>query len=237
MKNNLLLTIITLLLLTSCLLPSQGGTSTPEPIPPTSTSTPTDRSIYKDGLNPVYHSILNELPYASLYSIDFVIADDLYHVTGSETVIYTNAEDIALNEVKFRLFPNILGGEMTVENVMVNGEAVTPNYALNESLITIPFKDSLEPEKSITISMDFNITVPQTVELNYGVQAYFDDVLTLAHAYPVVTVYDDEGWNAEIPPQAGDVTYTDMSFFIVIVDAPKEVTLVGSGRETSRQDN
>jgi aminopeptidase N len=85
--------------------------------------------------------------------------------------------------------------------------------------------------------MDFNLTVPQTVELNYGVQAYYDNVLALAHAYPMIAVYDDEGWNAEIPPQSGDVTYADMSFFIVTVEAPKGVTLVGSGREISRQDN
>jgi len=79
--------------------------------------------------------------------------------------------------------------------------------------------------------------VPETVELNYGVQAYYDDVLALAHAYPMIAVYDDEGWNAEIPPQSGDVTYADMSFFIVSVEAPKGVTLVGSGREISYQDN
>ena len=63
--------------------------------------------------------------------------------------------------------------------------------------------------------MDFAVTVPQSVELNYGVLAYFEDVLTLAHAYPMIAVYDDEGWNAEIPPQSGDVTYADASFFLV----------------------
>ena len=47
-----------------------------------------------------------------MYEIKFNIADDLYHITGNETVTYTNAEDIELKEVKFRLFPNILGGEM-----------------------------------------------------------------------------------------------------------------------------
>jgi aminopeptidase N len=33
------------------------------------------------------------------------------------------------------------------------------------------------------------------------------------------------------------VTYADMSFFIVTVGAPRNVTLVGSGREIGRQDN
>ena len=233
MKKNFLLSI-TPLLLTSCLLFTQQTESTPEPIPPSPTP---DRSIYKNGLAPEYQSILDELPYASMYEIKFNIADDLYHITGSETVIYTNAEDIELKEVKFRLFANILGGKMHVDEVTVNGEVIIPNYSLDDSLLTVPLKNPLQPKESVTLSMDFELIVPQTIELNYGVQAYYDDVLALAHAYPMISVYDDEGWNAEIPPQSGDVTYADMSFFIVTVEAPKGITLVGSGREISRQDH
>ncbi len=235
MKKIFLLSSLALLLLPSCLFITQQADSTPEPIPPT--FSPTDRSIYKDGLIPEYQNILNELPYASIYDIQFNIADDMVHIKGSETVTYTNAEDIELNEVKFRLFPNILGGEMHVDEVNVNGEVIVPNYTLNDSLLTVPLKQPLQPQEKITLSMDFNLSVPETVELNYGVQAYYDDVLALAHAYPMIAVYDDEGWNAEIPPQSGDVTYADMSFFIVSVEAPKGVTLVGSGREISQQDN
>jgi aminopeptidase N len=81
--------------------------------------------------------------------------------------------------------------------------------------------------------MSFTVTVPQSIEMNYGVLAYFEDVLALAHAYPVIAVYDDEGWNAEIPPQSGDVTYAEASFFLVKVRAPKNVTLVTSGQRLS----
>jgi hypothetical protein len=241
MKKIILLSSITLLFLTTCLFITQWGKSTPEPIPPTPTLdipiSPEDRSIYKDGLAPEYQNILNKLPFASMYDIKFDIADDLYHITGNETVTYTNGEDVELKEVKFRLFPNILGGEMHVDEVAVNGEVIIPNYSLNDSLLTVPLKTPLKPKESVKLSMDFNITVPQTVDLNYGVQAYYDNVLALAHAYPMIAVYDDEGWNAEIPPQSGDVTYADMSFFTVTVDAPKDVTLVGSGREINRQEN
>jgi aminopeptidase N len=91
----------------------------------------------------------------------------------------------------------------------------------------------LEAGESIVIHMDFSVTVPQSVDLNYGVLAYAEDVLALAHAYPMIAVYDDEGWNAEIPPQTGDVTYADASFFIVKVIAPKDLIVVASGRQVS----
>jgi hypothetical protein len=228
----------------SCLLFRQPAESTPEPVPPTvtpevtpsPTSLSATRSIFKDRLAPEYQDVLNKLPYASMYEIKFNIADDLARVSGSETVTYTNAEEVDLNKVELRLFANILGGKMRVDNVTVNGKTVKPTYSLKDSLMIVSLTNPLKPKESLTLSMDFNLTVPQTVDLNYGVQAYYDDVLALAHVYPVVAVYDDEGWNAEIPPQSGDVTYSDMSFFDVTVEAPKGVTLVGSGREINRQE-
>jgi len=213
---------------------------------PTATATPPsdslfdtpweDRSPFEAGLVPSAQPVLQEMPDASVYHLEFNIEDDIFHITGTEQVRYTNAEEIALQEVQFRLFPNILGGEMTVSNVKAEGQSVTPEYELQDSLLIVPLSKPLEPGQSVVLSMDFAVTVPQDVELNYGVLAYFEDVLTLAHAYPMVAVYDDEGWNAEIPPQSGDVTYADAAFFLVKVSAPKELTLVTSGQRLSADE-
>jgi hypothetical protein len=189
-----------------------------------------DLSLFKSGLIQSQQPALGELTNASVYHLEFNIAEDLYHVTGTEEVRYTNAETVPLNEVELRLFPNILGGEMTVTEVSVEGKSVTPKYGLENSLLIVPFAKPLEPNQSVLLRMDFAVTVPQSVELNFGVLAYFDDVLALAHAYPMICVYDDEGWNAEIPPQSGDVTYADESFFLVRVTAPKGLTLVTTGQ-------
>jgi len=84
--------------------------------------------------------------------------------------------------------------------------------------------------------MDFTVSVSDSLESNYGVLAYVDDVLSLAHAYPMISVYDDEGWNTELPSQNGDVTYADASFYIVRVTAPKELVLVTSGHRVSHTE-
>jgi hypothetical protein len=180
--------------------------------------------------------VLDELKGASVYHIEFNIAEDIYHITGTEEVRYTNTESVALNEIQFRLFPNILGGAMQVTNLQVDGQPSTPNYGLNNSLMIVPLPKALEPEQSLTLRMDFTVTVPQDVELNFGVLAYYDDVLALAHAYPMICVYDDEGWNAEFPSQNGDMTYGDASFYLVRVNAPKGLTLVTSGARISSSE-
>jgi aminopeptidase N len=52
----------------------------------------------------------------------------------------------------------------------------------------------------------------------------------------MICVYDDEGWNAEIPSQNGDLTYTDASFYIVRITAPKALTMVTSGQRVSSDE-
>ncbi|MDX1377921.1 MAG: M1 family metallopeptidase, partial [Anaerolineales bacterium] len=110
-------------------------------------------------------------------------------------------------------------------------------YDLNDSLMIVRLPAPLEIGQSIVFKMDYSVTVPQSLQLNYGVFAYANEVLALAHAYPVIAVYDDEGWNAEIPPQDGDVAYQDVAFYLVQIRAPKDVTLVTSGRTISRDED
>ena len=226
------------LLLSSCTFtpPTQTSpTSTPQQDP---LQTPwDDLSIFKSGLVASEQSVLNDLQGASVYHLEFTIADNLYEITGTEEVRYTNTENVELNEVQFRLFPNILGGEMEISNLTVDGQPVSPDYQLAKSLMSVPLSTPLEAGQSIVIKMDYAVTVPQEVELNYGVLAYYDDVLALAHAYPVICVYDDEGWNAELPPQDGDVTYADAAFYLVRVHAPNKLTLVTSGSEIQRDED
>lgn len=231
-KKNFTFSLLTLLFLPACLFLQPQAKATPEPPAPQ----PANLSIFKAGLNPQYHAVIDELSNASVYQIELFIHDNLYEITGKQSVTYANNENTALDEIHFRLFSNILGGKMTVKNIQVNNESVQPKYSLNDSLLILPLKNALAPNQKITISMEFEVTVPRSVDLNYGAQAYYNDVLALAHAYPMVAVYDDEGWNAEIPPQSGDVTYADMSFFIVTVDAPKDLVLAASGVETNVEE-
>jgi hypothetical protein len=230
------------LLPASCTSPTPTPDSPPNPPTPTTAPDPMgtpwdDRSIFQNGLVASERSVLNELQGASVYHIEFTIADNLYQLTGTEEVRYTNTENVGLNEVQFRLFPNILGGEMTISNLTVDGLSISPEFQLGNSLMIVRFPAPIEVGQSIVIKMDYAVTVPQSLDLNYGVLAYFEGVLALAHAYPMIAVFDDEGWNAEIPPQSGDVTYADAAFYLVRVRAPKGLTLVTSGREIQRGED
>jgi len=228
------------LLLASCAAP----TLTASPLESTTTAAPAttsdpmhsawnDRSIFQDGLVESEWHVLNELAGASVYHLEFNIEDDMRHITGAEQVQYTNTETVPLSEVEFRLFPNILGGAMQVTNVRANDQTVTPSYGLENSLMILPLPKPLEPGHNTILKMDFEVTVPTELDPYYGMLVWYGNVLSLAHAYPKICVYDDEGWNAEIPSTEGDVTYSDAAFYLVRVTAPKGLTLITSGREIS----
>jgi aminopeptidase N/predicted small lipoprotein YifL len=228
---------------TEPLEPTQVVTEAP---PPTLASTPDpspgsgaawdDRAIYRAGLIAAEQGALERLPGASVYHIDLQIPDDFRLLTGQQEVHYTNQEDEPLDEIYFRIFPNVAGGTALVSNVKVDGKNVEAAYEFEDSALRVPLPTALGPGEEAAIQMDFEVEVAREMGGNYGLFGYFDGVLVLDEFYPVIPVYDDEGWNVEVPPPNGDITYYDASFYLVRVTTPAELTVVASGVETAREE-
>ncbi len=194
-----------------------------------------DRSVFEKGLIESDRAILDQLPGASLYRIDLEISDDYLLLNGHEEVIYTNREDVPLNEVYFRVFTNITGGTTQVSSVEVAGKIAKPSYEYADTALRIPLFEPLQPGEEVNIQMDFKVDIALEMGGNYGLFGYFEDILVLDEFYPAIVVFDDEGWNVEIPPETGDLTYFDTSFYIVTVTAPKDLVMAASGIELSAQ--
>ncbi len=194
-----------------------------------------DRAPFREGLVASEQGVLQQLVDATVYHIDLKIADDLLRLDGQQELRYTNQEMAPLTEIYFRLFPNLFGAVMSVEDVTLDGEGVNPQYELADSAMRVPFAVPLQPGDEVVLGLAFSVHVPLSAGGNYRIFGYMDDVLALAHFYPMVSVYDDEGWNVEIPPQYGDVVFADSSFYVVRVTAPLGLTIVGSGVEIQRE--
>jgi len=195
-----------------------------------------DRSPFAAGLVSGEQATREQHPGASIYHIDLTISDDLTRLDGREEVRYTNTEDVPLHDVHFRLFPNIQDGGIAISNITVDSEMVEASYEVENSDLIVPLPQPLQPGEQVVIGMDFRVDVPTESGGNYGIFASVDDILTPAHFYPMIAVYDDEGWNVELTPPAGDPTYADTSYFLVRIDAPAGQTIVASGSETGREE-
>lgn len=180
------------------------------------------RSEFADALDPSG---------CSQYEIELEIDPVNSYVSGSEKISYANAEGESLDVLYLRLFPNAphYGGAMTVTNLLVRGEPAPGELELEDSALRIPLDTPIANGERITVSLDFGVRVPRTRAVGYGLFSYVDGVMALPNVYPVIPVYDDEGWNVEIAPDYGDDPYTDVASYAVRITAPPEMVIIASG--------
>jgi aminopeptidase N len=215
----------------------------PAPVSPTAQTTPApvwpdwnDRDVFKSGLIPSEWHILDELPDAPAYRLDLTIDPDMVHIHGDESLRYTNHSGDLLDELQLHLYPNLLGGDLTVKSVHVNGIALPYEASDKRSVLHIPLDEALRPSNSIIVNIRFETTVPTELTSNYGILASAEGVLALAHAYPSIAIYNEGRWATEIPAEQGDVTYAEAGFFYVRVHAPRKLMLIASGSEVARSE-
>jgi len=171
---------------------------------------------------------------ATRYQIDLKIDDALTSVSGHQDVYYTNGEGNALDKLYFNLIPNTGGDFLNVENIQINGFHVEGSMVFINSILEITLAELLQPGESVEVSMDFSGTVPEQMGGNYGLYIFQEEILALDSFFPIIPVYDEEGWNVQNPPRNADMIYTDAAFFEVRVDAPKNLVLVASGSEVGK---
>jgi len=209
-------------------------TSTPTPLP---ASTPT--MVYDEALRQPYEEDDDAFPDATRYDLELTLDVEEATVLGQGRIRYTNTEDVPLDTLYLRLFPNTpgYGGTMTVTNLTLNGQLIEPATELDGSALRIPLEPALAPDAQVDLALDFSLALPTDQLLGdsrrdgggYRQLGYFEDTIALANAYPIVPVYDDEGWNVELAPTYGDAVFSDVAFFDVTIVAPRTMTLAASG--------
>lgn len=243
MRKRLGIAVWILVVLAACSGQSDGAAEAPEPTETLFESFSLeeydwdDRSVFEANLVAEARGVLTQLPQASVYHISLSIPPEIDPVTGSLAVRYTNAEDLPLDEVYFRLFPNVNGGQLEVANVRVDGSPVEAVFGSGMTSMAVPLGSPLEPGEAVEIEMEFRLQIAREMGGNFGLFGFFSDVLVLDTFYPMIPVYDREGWHMDEPSMVGDFTFNDASFYLVEVSAPEELTLVASGIEISRRED
>jgi len=173
------------------------------------------------------------------YHIDLVVDMETLTLTGSQRLLYTNNETVELSEIYFRLFPNTPdhGGRLSVERILVNGQEPEVIYELSDTAMKVLLAEPLAPEAQLEILIDFRVVVPEGNEHGYGAFNYENGIMALAGFYPLVPVYDDEGWNVELAPDYGDVVYSDTALYNLHLTVPEDTMVATSGSLVSETDN
>lgn len=213
--------------------PLSFHTSTPTHTPPS--ASPLSPPNLAQALRPEFVTDLGLFPDATRYEIELTVDLGATTVTGHERVSYTNTEDAPLDTLYLRLFPNTPGysGAMTTTNILLDERPTVPLVELGGSALCLPLDPPLEPGARLDLVLDFTLALPTRADQGYRQLGYYNGVLALANAYPLIPVYDDEGWNVELAPPYGDAVYSETSFYTVRVTAPTRMTLTTSGTCTA----
>jgi hypothetical protein len=161
-----------------------------------------------------------------------VTYDSQNHViNGKLSVTFTNNTGVRLNDVYFNLWGNAAnfrtnGGGMDVKNVKVNGKVA--NHHLQDTALHIDA--TLPKNHKSTVSMDFTVHVPKGQD-RFG---WDGDTVSLGNWFPILAVYDDEGWNVDPYFPYGESFYSLTGNFDVTVTTDKKQVIAATGTEIGK---
>jgi aminopeptidase N len=176
-------------------------------------------------------AILDDPP---LYEIKVEIDPAKLNFKGHMQVVITNNEGVTLREIYLRLYPNgqkIYGRNALLEvtEVRMEGQQVQPTLEVEGTALRVPLPRPLAPEESVVMSLSFEGTVPEDFEGGYGIYNYAEGVMCLANWYPILAVFDEEGWNLDPVLGWGDAVYSDIGLYEVMITVPSTTVVVASG--------
>lgn len=160
-------------------------------------------------------------------------------VHATQDTHYTNHTPVDLDTLALRLFPNkpSYGSTLTFSKLMVGGGEPATEYLSDKTALLLTLPHKLPRGQSVDVHMEYDVTVPKENVQGYGTFNYQDGILLLSNFFPILAVYDADGWNLALAPDYGDPVYAEASFFSLECTVPKGYTVVTSGSTTGKQDN
>jgi hypothetical protein len=227
---------------------SESSTLPPEPTPEateeiTNQETPL-QSEQILALGPEAQDMLGKLTDAPQYFLSLEVDYPEPRFQGNLHLLYTNTENVPLEKLVFRLYPNgkksYGNGSLDVISIQQNGKSISIPASPDPTQLEVPLNRPLEPGEKTELDMAFKGEVPSdetgSEGLGYGIYNLQAGVLTLSGWFPLLAVYDASGWHTGEVSYVGDSVFSDIAFFEAKVTTPTNVVIASSGVETAHNE-
>ncbi|MGB7999625.1 MAG: M1 family metallopeptidase [Anaerobacillus sp.] len=166
------------------------------------------------------------------YVMDVDYNATTHEVKGTLEVTFKNNIKNNLSELYFNLWGNAEtfeenGGGMNVSKIKVNGKK--EKYEVNETALHIKGL-SLQKNKKTTVSMNFNVNLPEQQD-RFG---WYGDTVSMGNWFPILSVYDDEGWNVDPYYPYGEAFYSLSGKYDVTMTTDKAQVIAATGKEVGK---
>ncbi|MFW9984774.1 MAG: M1 family metallopeptidase [Candidatus Odinarchaeota archaeon] len=174
------------------------------------------------------------------YSIDALLMPLTHIVNGSTTINYVNHATDSFSELYFHLYPNAFQPEgwMEVFDVLFNDTSLTYMISgVDDSLLWVNLVDGsgpgvLAPGQNVTLNLLWQVMIPERSD-RFGVTIETEDfellAFNLGNWHPIVSVYDDRGWDRTPYSHLGESFYSDVAIYDVEITVPDDYVVAATG--------
>lgn len=181
------------------------------------------------------------------YEIDVKIDEKEKTYRGKQKTTFKNETGEPLKAIYFRLYPNAFknfkdspivlshtpyteesykNGYIDIEKISLEGEDLKYSIeGVDDTVLKIELKEPLMEESFIAIDMEYFVKLP-TSQDRFG---YGENTINFGNWYPVLSVYDEDGWSKNPYYGVGDPFYTDISNYDVNIRVDKDIVIASSG--------
>ncbi len=192
-----------------------------------------------------YHTDLDALQDLVHYQIELTVNFDDLTFEGVAQIDFVNNEQTPLDRVYFRLFPNgqksYGDGSLAVSAVFENGQPAETKLSQTDTVLEVTLQDELSPGIRTTFEILFQGRVPHNfggdaTGSGYGIYNFSDNVLALSGWYPILAVYDEDGWNLDPNSEIGDSVYSEIALYTVELTVDPTLVVAATGVEVGRRE-
>lgn len=151
-------------------------------------------------------------------------------VKGDMTVKFTNNLDHALHHVYFNLWPNasaFKGGGIQVSDVKYNGKKA--KFQVNKTKLELSDLYFGEAQRA-SVSMKFTVKLPKKQD-RFG---WSGKTSSFGNWFPILAVYDNEGWNLDPYFNYGESFYSLTGNFDVKVTTDDKEVVAATGQQEGK---
>ena len=185
---------------------------------------------YRIAMQPHTQNHLDQIGPVPRYDINVSVDVDRLTIIGHESVLYTNRQSEQLEELYFRLYPNLpaYGGDMQVTRVQIGGKEVGATYQADRTALRVPLPSPLAVNRNVRVDLDFLLRVEHQDE-GRVLLGESQGILSLSNFYPVLAVYQNGAWDLSIGPEFADAVFSDIALYRVDIDVPADMVVVSTG--------
>ncbi len=191
---------------------------------------------------------------AAHYQIKAAFNDEDKLIVGSQRLTYKNTADRELSNLYLHIYPNAFMDKSSVpfeseelDNVYYNG--FNPGWIkINEvrlnnkkvsykvmgdasTVLRISPATALKAGEEVQIHIDFKVQLPNVI----GRMGYGENTINITNWYPIMAVFDAEGWHLDPYFPIGDPFYSEVSAYEVTLEIPEDYVLATTGNILKRQ--